>query len=89
MRGNTHDEKIPLDAKKRVMGKIFVPLEEHVKQGTSTLGCNDEENIVYVSLNKGTIKDALHAWISVTLRIGVGRMDMNQGSSWTVVLGRV
>jgi hypothetical protein len=76
MGGDAHDKKIPLDAEKSIMGKILVPLEEHAKQGTSTLGFDNEENVVYVSLNKGAIKDALHTWISVTLRIGVGRTDM-------------
>lgn len=76
MGGDAHDKKIPLDAKKRVVRKILVPLEEHAEHGTSTLEFDNEENIVYVSLNKGTIKDALHTWISVTLRISVGRTDM-------------
>jgi hypothetical protein len=65
-----------LYAEKRVVRKIFVPLEEHAEQNTPTLDCDDEENIMYVSLNKGAIKDTLHTWISVTLRIRVSRTDM-------------
>ena len=63
-------------AEKRVVRKIFVPFEEHAEQNTPTLDRNDEENIMYVRLNKGAIKDTLHAWISVTLRISISQTDM-------------
>lgn len=53
-----------------------MPFEEHAEQDTPTLDRNDKVNIMYVRLNKGAIKDTLHAWISVTLRISVGRTDM-------------
>jgi len=65
-----------LYAKKRVVRKIFVPFEEHVEQNTPMLDRNEEENIMYVRLNKGAIKDTLHTWISVTLRISISQTDM-------------
>ena len=75
--GNTHNEEIPSNAKKRVMRKFFVPLEEHAKQGASTSDCDEEKNVVYVTLNKGSVQDALHTWISVTLGIGINRTNMD------------
>ena len=54
------------------MRKIFVPLKEDVKKRTPALDKNAKEEVVNVALNEGTIKDTLHTWISIVLRICAG-----------------